>query len=285
MLENKKILIVGLGLLGGSFASALRGQGCEVGAITRRQSSIDYALQKGIISHGMAEVNPEYVGQFDLLIFALYPHVFVEWIEKYQGYIKPGAIITDVTGVKSCIVPKIKAMLRPDLEFVPAHPMAGREVYGVENSDPSIFEGANFIITPGPDNTPKAVALVQELSSKLGFRKCSTLSPEEHDEMIGFLSQLPHCIAVALMASKDSKHLVDYTGDSFRDFTRIANINGEMWSELFIDNKAELLQGMDLFLGEFLKLRQAIESSDVDKMKEMMALSSLRRSYFGNKKR
>lgn len=103
--------------------------------------------------------------------------------------------------------------------------------------------------------------------------------------MIGFLSQLPHCIAVALMASKDSKHLVDYTGDSFRDFTRIANINGEMWSELFIDNKAELLQGMDLFLGEFLKLRQAIESSDVDKMKEMMALSSLRRSYFGNKKR
>lgn len=278
--KDKKILIVGLGFIGASYAEGLRAAGYEVGALARRQATIDYALGKGIINHGLASVDEEYVSQFDVLVFALYPKVFVSWIAEWQHALKDGAVITDVTGVKGGIVPKIQNMLRPGLEFVPAHPMAGKEVFGAENGDCQIFKGANFIITPTETNSEEAIALVEDMARVLGFRKISRLSPAQHDEMIGFLSQLTHCIAVVLMDCKESKHLVDYTGDSFRDLTRIAKINEDMWTELFLENKSELLSQMDLFMDKFSQLRTALSKSDEDTMKEMMKLSTERRALF-----
>ena len=278
-----RILIVGLGLIGGSYAEGLRKAGFEVGAVTRSQKSIDYALGKGIIDSGSVEVTREYVSRFDIVVFALYPHVFLSWIRDYQDYIKPGALLTDVTGVKCPVVYEVQAMLRPDLEFVGAHPMAGREVYGVENADSRIFRGANYIVTPTEANTEEAVQSCEDLGRALGFGCISRLTPEKHDEMVGFLSQLTHCIAVALMNSKESKHLVDFTGDSFRDLTRIARINDSMWSELFMLNRDELLSQMDLFAAKFGELRDALASGDTDKMKEMMRISTERRGYFDKK--
>ncbi len=278
--KDKKILIVGLGLIGGSYAEALTKAGFEVGAVTRSRKSIDYALEKGIISSGTNEVNRDYISQFDILVFALYPHVFIEWIGKYQDFIKPGALLTDVTGVKGSVVYKVQEMLRDDLEFIGAHPMAGREVCGVENADGAIFKGANYIVTPTSANTQEAVATCRQIGETLGFARISELSPESHDEMIGFLSQLTHCIAVALMNCKESKHLVDFTGDSFRDLTRIARINDEMWSELFLLNRDELLSQMDLFAGEFDKIRNAVRDGDTETLRRMMQISTLRRSYF-----
>ena len=275
-----KTLIVGLGLIGGSYAQKLSSLGFEVGALVRRQETLDFALQKGYIAHGQTEVTREYVSQFDLVVFALYPHAFVEWIRQYQDFLKPGAVITDVTGVKRSIVPKIQGMLREDLEFVPAHPMAGREVSGVENSDCRIFRDANYIVTPTERNTPEAIELVRTLGCILGFRHIAVLSPEEHDEMIGFLSQLTHCIAVSLMTCKDSEHLAEYTGDSFRDLTRIARINEHMWTELFLENKDELLAQMDLFASQFSRMREALAGGDAETLKEMMRLSTERRKYF-----
>lgn len=279
-MAEQRILIVGLGLIGGSLAEGLTKLGFQVGALTRSRSSVDYALQKGIICEGTTEPEAEFLGRWDLVIFSLYPHVFVEWIEKYQHLLKKGAVLTDVTGVKGRLVPKVQALLREDLEFVPAHPMAGREVYGVQNADASIFRGANFIITPTGRNSEQAIGRIEELARMLGFRKVSRLSLEEHDEMIGFLSQLTHCIAVTLMDCKESAHMVDYTGDSFRDLTRIARINEDMWTELFLENREELLSQMELFANKFEELRQALESGNTEKMKEMMRLSTLRRSYF-----
>ena len=238
MLEkNNKILIVGLGLLGGSYASCLMENGYQVYAIDKNESSINYAIQNNIIIDGTTKVEKEFIEQFDLLIFCLYPKVFVEWIKNYQQFIKPNAILTDVTGVKSYIIEELNNILRTDLEFIGAHPMAGREVYGVENSKKDLFLGANLIITPTTSSTEKAIEIVREIGKLLGFENIVNLSPEEHDEMIGFLSQLTHCIAVSLMTCKESKHLVKYTGDSFRDLTRIARINENMWSELFLLNK------------------------------------------------
>ena len=279
-LKDKKILIIGLGLIGGSYAQGLKRAGFEVGAVTRSQKTLDYALEKGIIDSGTTEVSPDYVGRFDILVFALYPHVFLDWLERWQDCIKSGALLTDVTGVKGAVVYKVQEMLRPDLEFIGAHPMAGREVGGVEHADCRIFEGANYIVTPTEANTPEAVATCEELGRILGFARISTLSPEMHDEMIGFLSQLTHCIAVALMNCKESRHLVDFTGDSFRDLTRIARINEEMWNELFQLNKTELLGQMDLFRESFDRLRDAIAEGDEQTVKEMMRTSTLRRSYF-----
>ena len=125
IISDVKFLVVGLGLIGGSYAQALSDLGYEVGAVTRSQGSIDYAMEKGIIAHGTTEVTKEYVSQFDIVIFSLYPKVLLEWVEKYQGYLKPNALLTDVTGVKVPVVYKLQEMLREDLEFVGAHPMAG----------------------------------------------------------------------------------------------------------------------------------------------------------------
>ena len=278
--RDSKILIVGLGLIGGSYAEGLKKAGFEVGAVTRSRKTIDYALDNGLIDSGMAEVDRDYVSRFDVIVFALYPHVFLSWIEQYQDYFKPGALLTDVTGVKRSVVYKVQQMLRPDLEFVGAHPMAGRELSGVKYADSRIFQGANYIVTPTPANTEEALQACEELGRVLGFGCISRLSPEEHDEMVGFLSQLTHCIAVALMNSKDSKHLAEFTGDSFRDLTRIARINDSMWSELFLLNRDELLSQMDLFAEKFAELRDAVAQGDDAKLKEMMKVSTERRGYF-----
>lgn len=278
--KDFKILIVGLGLLGGSYAQGLTDTGFTVGAIDINQESIDYALSRGIIQSGSTKVEEQYVSQFDLIIFALYPKVLIQWIKDYQKYFKPGVIITDVTGVKSWIDKEIKGIIRDDVEYVLAHPMAGREVYGVKNSDKTIFKGANYIVIPNDKSSEEAVCLIEDIGRLLGFKNIVRLSNEEHDEMIGFLSQLTHCIAVCLMTCKDSEHLVEYTGDSFRDLTRIAKINENMWSELFLLNKEELLSQITLFENELSKLKKSLENEDVDTMKEMMILSTKRRSYF-----
>ena len=277
---SDKILIVGLGLIGGSYAIGLKNKGYEVGAIDISKETIDYALEKGIISSGQTTISKQYVSQFDLIIFAVYPKVITAWLKDYQSYIKKGAIITDVTGVKCSVIKDVQNILRSDLEFVGAHPMAGRENSGIKHATDKIFEGANYIVTPTEKNTEKGVEKVKALGEILGFKKISELSPKVHDEMIGFLSQLTHCIAVSLMTCKDSDKLVDYTGDSFRDLTRIAKINEEMWSELFILNKESLLEQMDLFLDKFSELKKTIVDSDTEKMKEIMRLSTARRKLF-----
>lgn len=280
---SKKILIVGLGLLGGSYARVLKRFGFHISAITLEQSSIDYALNEKIIDEGSTEPDEHLIGEADLVIFALYPHVFVEWIEKYQSLLKSGALITDVTGVKGSIVYKIQEMLRSDVEFIAAHPMAGREVSGVENSTDKLFVGANYIVTPTAKNTPEAVQTCLELGRLLGFSNVTTLSPEEHDEMIGFLSQLTHCIAVTLMTCNDKEDMEKFTGDSFRDLTRIGRINDLMWSELFVANKSALLEQMNLFMDQFIKLKTMLETDDVEGMRQMMRHSTARRALFDKK--
>ena len=280
---SKRILIVGLGLMGGSYARGLKKLGFTVTAITRRQSSLDYAVENGIIDRGSCTPDPELIGQADLIVFALYPHVFIDWIAENQSAMKPGALLTDVTGVKGAVVDRVQEMLRPDVEFIAAHPMAGREVYGVENSDDAIFRGANYIVTPTARNTPGAIEDCLEIGRLLGFARVSVLSPEKHDEMIGFVSQLTHCIAVTLMDCCDDEKLRDYTGDSFRDLTRIARINDEMWSELFLLNKPALLRQMDRFSESFGRLRQALDEEDREAMREMMRVSTQRRALFDKK--
>ncbi len=280
---SKNILIVGLGLIGGSYAKALRRLGFKISAITINPEDIDYAVENGIIDEGFTEPLPEVLEKAELIIFALYPKVFIDWIEKYQQHLKSGALLTDVTGVKASVVYKIQEMLRPDVEFIAAHPMAGKEVYGVRNSDPKIFHGANYIVTPTEKNTESAIEDCLELGRLMGFNRVSVLTPEKHDEMIGFVSQLTHCIAVSLMNCYDGEKLQDYTGDSFRDLTRIARINDEMWSELFLLNKETLLEQMDKFLSEFGKLRDTLENGDRETMREMMRISTARRSLFDKK--
>lgn len=278
--KNTKILIVGLGLIGGSYAQALSCNGYEVGAIDCNAESVDFALQKGWINSGRSDIDGGYIGSFDLIVFALYPHIFIDWIKQNQKFIRSGALLTDVTGVKCSVVYEVQGILRDDIEFIGAHPMAGREVSGVKNSKKEIFNDANYIVTPTTSNTPEAIAACKALGEALGFKTISTLSPEKHDETVGFLSHLTHCIAVALMISKESEHMCEYTGDSFRDLTRIAKINDEMWSELFLLNKKELLAQTELFEAALDRIKESIKNDDTAALRDMMRLSTQRREYF-----
>lgn len=283
LINKMKVGIVGLGLMGGSYAQGLSDLGFEVGAIDKNQESIDYAIEHGLIKHGQVEVTEDYVKQFDIVIFAIYPHAFIEWIKNYQSYFKSGALITDVTGVKTCVVYDIQAMLREDLEYIPCHPMAGRECSGVQNAKKDIFYPSNYIITPTEKNTEEAIDVARQLGMILGFKRISVLTPEKHDEVIGFLSQLTHCIAIALMTCKDAETMAPYSGNSFRDLTRIAKLNDEMWSELFLVNKEELLNQMDAFEQSFHKLKETIVNDDREAMREMMRESTRQRILFDKK--
>ena len=278
--KDSKILIVGLGLIGGSYAMALSKKGYSVTAISKEQADIDYAIESGIIKSGGVSVEKETVSGADIIIFALYPHIFVEWMRKYGGYISSGTLVTDVTGVKGAVIEKINSYMPAGAEFIAAHPMAGREVYGVKNADDSIFRDANFIVVPTRDNTPEAIEKCKSLGEVLGFKRVSYLNPTQHDEMIAFLSQLTHCIAISLMCANGDPNLVSYTGDSFRDLTRIANINEEMWIELFLLNKNALLYEMDCYRTCFDKLYCAVKDNDEDTLKSMMRLSTARRRMF-----
>ena len=286
MLEKSmKIGIVGLGLIGGSYAQALTDQGFEVGAVDVREEAIRYASERGWIRHGRSDADAEYLGQFDLIVFALYPKTFLEWLRRNQDSLKPGALLTDVTGVKGGVIQTVQEMLRGDLEFIGAHPMAGREFSGVEYAKKEIFCGANFIITPTEKNTPRAVETCRELAQALGFGRITALTPEKHDEMIAFLSQLTHCVAISLMTCRDGEDLAEFSGDSFRDLTRIARINDEMWSELFLLNRDALLRQMDRFEEAFDRLRRCIADGDREEMRKIMRRSTEERAKFDKKER
>lgn len=283
--KSKSILIIGLGVIGGGYASALTKKGYHVSCITESADDIDFALSRGMIENGTTEVSADVVGEADIVIFAIYPSAFVEWVKKYQHLFKSGAIITDVSGVKSTIVYKIQGFLRDDVEFISAHPMAGRELSGVRHSDPDVFIGANYIITPTEKNTDEAIKLCREIGNTLGFGRISLLTPHEHDKMIAFLSQLTHCIAVSLMTCNSSDGLEAYTGDSFRDLTRIAKINERMWTELFLMNKDALLSEMDAFISDFSEFRNLIAQGDSEAIQEKMRRSTERRMRFDKPKR
>ena len=282
--KDTNILIVGLGLLGGSYAMALTKKGYRVSALTRSQSSIDYALEQGIITEGKTGVDPEMIAKADLIVFSIYPRVLIEWMEENHNLIRPGTVLTDVTGVKGYTVYRVQELLPEGAEFISAHPMAGRECLGVQNATDEIFKNANYLVVPTESNTEEAITLCEELGRELGFARISRISPEKHDEMIAFLSQLTHAIAVTLMCCNDSPELVNYTGDSFRDLTRIAKIDDGMWNELFMCNRDELARQMDIFSETFEKMRRALKEGDTTTMRRMMRTSTERRKLFDKPK-
>ena len=176
-------------------------------------------------------------------------------------------------------------MLRGDVEFISHHPMAGREKSGVEYSNAEVFIGANYIVVPTKKNSSTAIEICKSLGEALGFAKISLLSIEEHDSMIAFLSQLTHCIAVVLMNANSSPNLEKYTGDSFRELTRIAKINYRMWSELFSLNREALLSEINAFIDKFIEFKEMLITNDIDGMREAMRLATSRRELFDKPKK
>lgn len=279
--KNTKIAILGLGVLGGGYAEGLSKAGYSIIGIDINPETVDYAKKEGWIQEG--GTNADLVQAADLVISCLYPHTFLKWIEDNKDLLKEGALLTDVTGVKRAVIERVNEQLDGRVEYIACHPMAGKESKGILYADASRFQNANFLIVPTKENTKKAIETAYDIAKILGFGNIKEVTPEEHDRMIGFLSQLTHVIAVSLMNTNDNTDLAEFTGDSFRDLTRIANINEELWPELFILNKDYLLREIDDFIKEMNNFRNLLETEDFDGMKEKMIQSTERRKVFEKK--
>ena len=243
--KSKTYLIVGLGLLGGKYAQVLSQKGYNVTGITHSQSTLDYALQHDYIRAGKNADFEDLVREADCIIFGLYPTVLLDWVKQYGQLIRPGTMVTDVSGVKRGVVEPVQAALPEGVEFIASHPMAGRETSGIAHSAEVNFAPANFII--------------------------------------GYVSQLCHAIAVSLMCASDNSELANYTGDSFRDLTRIAHINDKMWAELFLWNKDNLISEIDMFESALQDMREKLVRDDREGLEEMFRLSTKRREAFDKK--
>ena len=270
MEKEMKIAIIGLGLMGGSLARRLRGfRGCRIAAYNRTKESLDLALSDGVIDEAYSDPGDAMDGA-DLIILCLYPQLNVDFVRDNLGRIKPGAVITDVTGVKGFIIREMGRLLPDNIEFLGGHPMAGREVGGYKSSTDTLFDNAPYIITPTEKNTPAAISLVRDMAKYIGCRTVVTTTPEEHDSIIAYTSQLMHVVAVALCENPLLERAESFAGGSLQDCTRIAVINETMWSELFTENREHLARRITEFQDCLENIKQATLAGDRKELERIM---------------
>lgn len=264
------IAIVGLGLIGGSLAKALKDNpNYTVYGINHRKSVIDMAVADRVIAN-KNETEDEILAKSDIVVLCLYPSLCVEFVKEHIKSFKKGALLTDVCGIKEKFVKDINDAIRPDMEFVGAHPMAGREVYGYVNSIPTLFNGCNYLITPTPENREASIVEIEKIADAVGAKKIVRIGPKDHDEMIAYTSQLMHVIAVALCDNKHIEIAASFSAGSLRDCTRVAVINEVLWSELFIENKEALCILIDELKDSLNRMEEAIKNEDYDTLKAIM---------------
>ncbi|WP_414049627.1 prephenate dehydrogenase [Macrococcus animalis] len=274
------IAMIGLGVIGGSFAKAIRkkyGNKYKLMAIDIDQATIDKAKLINVIDYGETK-NETILQQADVVIFALYPELMKSFVEAHQHEFKAGAILTDTTGIKRSVFEAMKDVIPDHIDFIFGHPMAGREKKGFDYADDSVFMDANYVITENNKNKKENLDWFQNFVKDLGFKRITITDIETHDAMIAHTSQLAHVIAVSLINSDDKSHeTIRYIGDSYRDLTRIANMNETLWSELFMHNKDYLLENIIRYETALCNLKTAIEEDDKTKMEALFKESTQRR--------
>ncbi|MGO3171019.1 MAG: prephenate dehydrogenase [Bavariicoccus seileri] len=274
------VAIVGLGVVGGSYAKALKRQttfDVTILGIDQDKTTLNEALKDGVISYGETH-NQTILQKADVVIIALYPFSIVSFLNDHQHHFKKGAIVTDTVGVKGNLISQIKAVVPDTIDYISGHPMAGKENKGYAYASWQVFQNANYLLTPTSDNKSDNIQFLTDLIKSLGFKRVTLVSPTIHDEMIAYTSQLPHAIAVALINSDDpGRETVRFIGDSYRELTRISKINANLWSELFHTNKLELLKAMEDFSQQFDRLKTAIAEDNVEALTAAFTESSRRR--------
>ncbi len=269
-----RIAIIGLGLIGGSMARRLRGfRDCTIVAYNRSQESIDLALTDGVIDEGYSDPK-DAMRDADLIIMCLYPQLNVDFVRDNLDVIKDGAVITDVTGVKGFIVREMKKILPDTVDFIGGHPMAGREVGGYKSSTDTLFDNAPYIVTPDKNSKPENVQLIRDMAKHIGCRVVVTTTPDEHDSIIAYTSQLMHIVAVALCNNPLLERSESFAGGSLQDCTRIAVINETMWSELFVENREHLAERITEFQDCLETIKQATLRGDRGELEEIMKFAT-----------
>lgn len=262
------ILICGLGLIGASLAKTIKKNTNHTVLGWNRTSSVtEKALRDGAIDK-TGDID-ELISQADITIINFYPNAIVPFILEHKDSFKKDSIVTDSCGIKTKIC---EEMDRDDLNFyfIGAHPMAGREVGGYDNSLDNLFDNASFICTPY-EHTPrnKTDALVG-LAQEMGFARTVVTTPEHHDEMIAFTSQIAHVLACSYVLSPLAPMHAGYSAGSYRDVSRVARINADMWTQLFLDNKEPLVREIDDLVSNLMRFKYNIVNGDGDALNELM---------------
>ncbi|NTW71858.1 MAG: prephenate dehydrogenase [Eubacteriaceae bacterium] len=279
--RNKKILVAGLGLMGSAFADGLKVMAPEkVYATDLKQEVLLEAEESGLIHKGFmdpAEILPE----CDIVIICLYLQDALDFIRRNMNYFKKDCLITDIVGVKRALIDGIKDILRKDVDFIPGHPMAGRERTKEHFTPKSIFAGKNYLLTPSEKNRKENVELLKTMINKMGFGRIIITDPETHDEKIAFTSQLCHVIAASMVDLSDDSGITSFEGGSFQDMTRIAMINSEMWAELFIANSDKLTRILDNFIDSINFFKDNIKAGNSSVIVERFNEIGLKREAMG----
>lgn len=281
MQKSLNIAIIGLGVIGGSFALALKKQkefSVQLMGIDHDPKTLERALEECAIDYGESS-NQSILQKADLVIITLYPSDVVDFVETNREIFKEGAILTDTAGVKGDLVDQVLPVLPEGVDFIFGHPMAGKESQGFNYADGDIFQNANYLITPVESNKQENIDLFTRILKAVGFKRISEVSPQSHDEMIAYVSQLCHIIAVSLINSDiPGRDTADFVGDTYRELTRIAKINAPLWNELFLYNKKELLTVMENFENQFNQLKIAIEEDNQASLTDMLVEATSRRT-------
>lgn len=273
---RKKIVFVGLGLIGGSLAGALKGfEDYEIIGVARRQATLDYALAHGIIDQGTL-IPEEVLPQADVTFLCMDPHIIVDYLQQYHDLFRPGSLVSDVCGIKSCIMEAAR-VLPEGVDFIGCHPMAGTEFSGIENSFPTLFQNAHFIMTPREHSSCEHIALIERIATHIGCRDIVNTTPEKHDAIIAYTSQLMHIVAVAVCDDAELFQCRGFEGGSFRDVTRVAALDVNMWTELFSMNAPALTEVLKRLEENLHAYRIAVENQDVERIHAKLSYSSDRK--------
>jgi len=264
-----KIGIIGLGLIGGTIAKALNKKHSII-AYDIDKNSLEYAKKEAIIEDYYLDIDT-FLKQNSIIYLCLYPHQIIDFFKVNKNKITPNQLFIEISGIKKVLIEQVNSLNIPNLNIVYSHPIAGREKSGVFYSDDQIFKGANYTIIDQQKNNSKDLDTAFILAKDMGFKNISLVTAEEHDEVIAYTSQLTHIISMSLVNSFDKNiNLTHFTGDSYRDLTRIADINISLWTDLFTQNKEYLIKQISSFQKQLEYFKEYLEDDDIENLQNIM---------------
>ena len=273
---KQTMLIVGLGLIGGSLALALKGfEDFEIVGVDVSQPTLRYAAEHGVGDRVTEDAAAE-LPQADVVALALHPQGIVDFLARYRDAFKPGALVWDVCGVKTAIL-EAAQVLPGTVDFIGCHPMAGTEFSGIEHSFPELFQRCHFILTPRAESAPAHVALMERIADYIGAADVVQTTPERHDQIIAYTSQLMHIIALSVCDDAELFQCKGFEGGSFRDCTRVAALDVPLWKELMTLNADALTQVIIRLEENIHAYRVALEHHDVERVTAKLEYSSNRK--------
>ena len=264
-----KIAVVGLGLIGGSFCRSIKKNTCHVClGIDTDKNVVNKALREGAIDKG---INPELLGEADLTIVCLHPQRTVDFLRENVGFFKKNSIVMDACGIKGEVVRQAACvLLEMGVYFIPAHPMAGTENSGFDYSYAELFTGASLIVTPSPEVPQDSLNIVKELSQAMGFGQFVISTPEEHDRIIAFTSQLAHIVSSCYIKSPTARYQAGFSAGSFKDMTRVAKLNEDMWTDLFMMNRQILMFEIESIIENLKSYDDVLRNGDKEGLRMLL---------------